>query len=266
MALLTVLAVVVPLVGLAVGFIAAITLDRDDVADTWGSLSDRLSELMPYALTAGAVLLLKQLGGTASLRLSEAIGLDVTPWLYGLEGEFVAHLQALVPAAMVPLVSAVYVIGFAVLLVAPLVVYFFAALDRLKALIVAYAVNYGVGFVCYTLLIAYGPRTYLDGQVVGLMFERFPAVRHLTGAVSVSSNVFPSLHTSLSVTVLLFAWRTRRRFPALFLIVAPLSLGVVLSTMVLGIHWASDVVAGLLLALGAVALANRMVGERGVRP
>ncbi|PHQ46249.1 inositol phosphorylceramide synthase, partial [Halorubrum sp. C3] len=75
-------------------------------------------------------------------------------------------------------------------------------------------------------------------------------------------NVFPSLHTSLSVTVGTFAVLTRDEYPLWTLIAVPLSLSVVIATMYLGIHWLTDVVAGFALAFGCVALAYRLVEPR----
>jgi len=71
--------------------------------------------------------------------------------------------------------------------------------------------------------------------------------------------VFPSLHTALSVTVLLVAVSTHDEFPRWTPIAAVLAGSIVVATMFLGIHWVVDVVAGGLLAAGSVAVANRTV-------
>jgi membrane-associated phospholipid phosphatase len=61
-------------------------------------------------------------------------------------------------------------------------------------------------------------------------------------------NVFPSLHTSLSVTVAAMAYRTRDHYPLWAPVAAVLAASVVFSTMYLAIHWATDVVGGVVLA------------------
>ncbi|QSG08409.1 Membrane-associated phospholipid phosphatase [Halapricum desulfuricans] len=116
-----------------------------------------------------------------------------------------------------------------------------------------------IGALLYTLFIAYGPRIRLSGRVDGLLYDWFPQTQQLTGAVSANTNVFPSLHTSLSVVVLLFAWRRRHVQPRWFGIAFVVTTGIVTSTMVLDIHWLTDVVAGVALAYGSVVAASRTV-------
>jgi membrane-associated phospholipid phosphatase len=63
----------------------------------------------------------------------------------------------------------------------------------------------------------------------------------------------------MAIIVLLFAWQTRRAYPRWFNIAAFVSTSVVLSTMVLGIHWVSDVVAGVALGTWCVVTASWIV-------
>ncbi|QSG09567.1 phosphatase PAP2 family protein [Halapricum desulfuricans] len=258
MPFLTVTATVGAAVAVALTLTGIVCLDREGVRRTTHSIWGQIIELGPYLGLAGAIFLLKQLTGDASLRLSKAIGLNITAAIYSIEGEAVAHIQQLTPSVLIPVFSGVYLLGFAYLVATPVVLYFFSSsMETLKQLIVAYIINYIGGIVFYTLFIAYGPRKYVSEHVDGLLFDLFPQTRHLTGAVSVSSNVFPSLHTSLSVTVLLFALRTQRTYPAWAVIATVVAGAVVLSTMVLGIHWLTDVVAGVALAFVAVWSAER---------
>jgi len=73
-------------------------------------------------------------------------------------------------------------------------------------------------------------------------------------------NCFPSFHVSLTVVVvgLAFVERLRFRWAALWL-----GILVVLSTAVLGIHWLTDIVAGIATGILAVAVALRL--ERRLR-
>lgn len=74
------------------------------------------------------------------------------------------------------------------------------------------------------------------------------ALRPMSGL----DNCFPSFHVSMTVIAILVAYRFRLR-----LRVAALGLGstVVLSTLVLGIHWIADMIAGAAVAWLSVALA-----------
>ena len=73
--------------------------------------------------------------------------------------------------------------------------------------------------------------------------------------ISGLDNCFPSTHTSMTVIVILvsFLYRTRFRFTIL-----PLGLTIILSTLVLGIHWLADIIAGVAVGVLSVFLARRL--------
>ena len=70
--------------------------------------------------------------------------------------------------------------------------------------------------------------------------------------------MFPSLHTSMSVTAALLAWTTREQYPLWPPVAAVLAVSVCLSTMYLGIHWATDVVFGIALGWVSVRIGRHM--------
>ena len=222
----------------------------------------RLADLAPYLGLAGACYLFKKATHDISLRISLVLDWDITGWIYAVEGTFVAGMQDVVPGALTPYFSAMYVFGFTYLLLAPLVVYFLLPDQRhLKVLLVAYVLNYAVGVAFYTLFVAYGPRNFLPALVEEPLFTMYPQSKDLTSAVGANTNVFPSLHTSMSVTVALLARRTRAVYPQWYGVTAFVAASVVLSTMVLGIHWLVDVVAGVALGAWSVRAATRAVSR-----
>lgn len=252
--------VVAIVVGSAVLVTGIVCLRWSWVKQTVDTLGERLVDVAPYVGFVAGALFIKQAAHGTSVQVSKALDWDITALIYQLEGSFVAEVQAITPAELVPVFSAVYIFGFGYLVVTPVVYYLIGPSRRaLKELLVAYGLNASLGLVLYTLFIARGPRLYLGDAVDGLLFQLYPPVRNLTGAVSVTTNVFPSLHTSLSVIVLLVAWRTRETQPRWFQIAAVVASGVVLSTMVLGIHWLVDVLAGVCLAVGCVYGAGHVV-------
>ncbi|WP_144050375.1 phosphatase PAP2 family protein, partial [Halorubrum persicum] len=178
-----------------------------------------------------------------------------------LEGNFVAWIQATFGSPQLTMYfSSVYVYGYVFLVAFPFLAYL--ALPRtttVKRLIVAYALNYGIGLVLYTVVFAYGPRNVMPDMVTSLLFTHNPEFMALTSEVNEPTNVFPSLHTSLSVTVGAFAVLTRREYPLWTPIAAWLATSVVIATMYLGIHWLTDVIGGTALALGAVYLSYQIV-------
>ena len=211
------------------------------------------------------VLLVSALGRDTLQMVSEVAGLRLTGAIYALEGGFVAWLQSTFASPRLTLFfSSVYVFGYTFLLVFPFIAY--AALPEsttLKRVVVAYALNYAIGLVVYTAVLAYGPRNVMPDAVTSLLYTFEPNYQTLVAEVNENTNVFPSLHTSLSVTVALFAIRTREEYPGWTAIACPLAAAVVVATMYLGIHWLTDVIGGILLAVGCVSLSSRFVDPTG---
>ena len=206
----------------------------------------------PVGFLAG-VLVINSLVRNVGVEVSWIIGTNITRFIYSLEGAVVATIQSLVPGWLTLYFGYVYVYGYAFLLVFPLLAAMLAAERRhLRHTAFAYAINYTVGMCCYLLFIAYGPRNYMPALVDPLLFDTLPRFQLLTSEVNANTNVFPSLHTSLSMTVALLAIRDHETFPKWTPVAVFLAVSVVLSTMILGIHWATDVVAGAVLAVFSV--------------
>lgn len=223
----------------------------------------RLRAVGPHLLVLVALLAANSVVRDFGPSFSWIVGVNVTGTIHAVEGAFVAHLQsALARPALTAYFSLVYVYGYVFLLVFPLVAYF--ALDDsgpLRRTIVAYCVNYGAGVVCYVAFIAYGPRNLMPELVESLLFTTYPEYHLLTSEVNSNTNVFPSLHTSLSVTVALLAVRTRDVYGGWVYLAGVLAVSVVASTMYLGIHWAVDVVVGTALAALSVGVAARYITD-----
>jgi membrane-associated phospholipid phosphatase len=221
---------------------------------SYGHLRDRVGETWPYLVLLLAVLGVNKVARDVGPEVSWAIGWNITGVIYAVEGEFVALVQSLASPPLTAFFAFVYLVGYVFLLVFPFVAYLALPDQRfLKATSVAYALNYAVGVACYVLFVSYGPRNLLPGQVESLLYVTYPRTQILTGAVNVNTNVFPSLHTSLSVTVAALAVQSRERYPGWSVLAAPLAAAVAFATMYLGIHWALDVVAGILLGVGSTA-------------
>lgn len=247
---------------LGVSLVAIVGLPR--LRGVRGQLRSQCRAAYPYVGLLGVVLVVNALARDLSERLSFFIGLNITDHIYSIEGEFVAVVQSYATPPVTSVLSFVYIYGYVFLLAFPVVAYF--VLDDLgpfRQTLLAYAFNYAIGVACYVLFIAYGPRNLLPELVDSLLYTNWPRAQLLTSQVNTNMNVFPSLHTSLSVTVVLLAYGTRRIYPAWLVLSVPLAVGVMVSTMYLGIHWAVDVVGGVVLAVLSVWLADRITDERG---
>lgn len=227
-----------------------------------GQIPGRVRQVGPFALLLGIVFLANKGLQPVSRELSWLVNRNITPDIHSLEGAAVATIQSTTPPWAIDYFVWMYVVGYVVLLVFPLVAYPLLIRDRYaKELIVAYALNYGIGLLFYTIFIAYGPRNVLTDVVHQPLFDGYPETMLLTSMVNTNTNVFPSLHTSLSVTVLAFAVRTRKLLPLWVPIATVVATSVVLSTMVLGIHWVTDVVVGVGLGLIATLAGIHIVGR-----
>jgi len=194
-----------------------------------------------------AVLLVNRVVRNTGVELSWVIGYNITRLLYTIEGTVVAAIQSAVPGWLVLYFGYVYVYGYVFLLVFPLLAGMLTGRRRyLRETAVAYTINYAVGMCCYLLFVSYGPRNY--EIVESLLFDTLPRFQLLISEVNANTNVFPSLHTSLSTTAALLSIRDHETFPRWTPVAVFLAASIVLSTMVLGIHWATDVVAGWALA------------------
>lgn len=223
---------------------------------------ERLRAVAPSLALLAVTLLVNKLARDYGPEVSWLIGLNVTSVIFGIEGTFVAWVQSFATPALTAYFSFAYVYGYVFLLVFPLVAYLsLADLDPLRRMAVAYTLNYAIGLVCYVLFVSYGPRNLIPDLVDPLLYSNYPSSRLLTREVNRNTNVFPSLHTSLSATVALLAWETHDRYPRWTPLAAVTAASIVVATMYLGIHWAIDVLAGLALAVGSVRGARVLVGE-----
>jgi membrane-associated phospholipid phosphatase len=258
MALLSVTGTVLGGVLLATAVCLVGILGREGVRTLLWNLRQRPRELAGSVGLVIGVLLVNKAVRDVAPELSHVIGWNVTGLIYRVEGPFVAHLQSVATPWLTAYLSVIYLSGYVFLLVFPFLAYgSLEELGPLKRTAASFAANYTIGLLFYTLFVSYGPRNLLPEAVEPLLYSTYPRTQILVSEVNTNTNVFPSLHTSLSVTVALLAWQTRGEYPWWSRIAVPIAASVVLSTMYLGIHWAVDVLAGAAMAVGIVSLASR---------
>ncbi|WP_440765062.1 phosphatase PAP2 family protein [Natronorubrum sp. DTA7] len=214
--------------------------------------------LLPFAALA-TVLLLRWSTQDVVQRLERnVLRNNITPYLFEFDRALfstdpVVIVQSFQTDILTSFFVFIYIYGYAFLLLFPFVAYFaLEEMEELSTLVLAFTANYAIGLLFYTFFIAFGPRNVDPLLFEGLLYEAFPQSRTLTNEINQPTNVFPSLHTSLAMTVFFLSLVTRKKYPVWVPISGFLAISVSLSTMYLGIHWFADVLAGTLLALVSV--------------
>lgn len=113
-------------------------------------------------------------------------------------------------------------------------------------------ITFYIGYLTYALVPATGPvYTVTYAHAIGGITASFTADKSL-----VAHDCFPSLHTGITIVMLTFVWRYRRKWMWLY---APLCTLIVWSTLYLRFHYAIDDVAGLSLAVVMTIVVPMMV-------
>ncbi|CAM3732536.1 phosphatase PAP2 family protein [Cohnella lubricantis] len=178
---------------------------------------------------------------------------NLTSALSGWEGSWQGRLQSLLHSDALTLFCAFfYLVMFQAVMIASVGIYTFEKNFKLYyAFCVALLLNYLIA-VPFFLFVPVDEAWFVSPHIQFLMLDAFPSFetqyRHLSGL----DNCFPSLHTSISVTMALLAARSGNRRWAVF---AGINAAVILfSIFYLGIHWFTDMIAGLCLASVSAAV------------
>ena len=244
---------------------------RERLVETRKQYRERFAAVAPYVGLLAVVLVANKVARDIGPDISWLIGISITGHLKNIDGlllwplypqetpQVVGWLQSMATPELTAYFAFIYMYGYVFLLVFPLVAYFaLPEPEPLRRTIVAYGANYLIGVVCYVLFIAYGPRNFIIEEAEGLLYSTYSQYQFVTTAVNDQTNVFPSLHTSMSVTAALLAWTTRDEYPLWVPVSAVLAVSVVVSTMYLGIHWATDAIFGVTLGWLSVRIGRRM--------
>ncbi|MHB9093194.1 MAG: phosphatase PAP2 family protein [Eubacteriales bacterium] len=124
--------------------------------------------------------------------------------------------------------------------------------NMLKKLLLVFVLNYVIALPFY-LLFPVNEAWYSGTGVELLIRSVYPAFETQYRSLSGLNNCFPSLHTSLSISVALLSIHSG--YKRLALVMSASSAVIVFSTLYLGIHWFADVTGGMVAAMVAVNFA-----------
>lgn len=174
---------------------------------------------------------------------------DYTGFVYGLEGHFVQGFQQLFfNPWLTPIIVFFYIFMLQSVIAASLGVYLLQN-NRLMLFATCYAIiiNYAVAIPFYLYVPVNEVWSYAPAGVRFVMLDVFPRFEQEYRPLSGLNNCFPSLHTSISVTMALLAFRSGNR--KWIVITSVSSLMIIFGIFYLGIHWLTDMVGGTMLAV-----------------
>ncbi|MBB3109927.1 membrane-associated phospholipid phosphatase [Paenibacillus phyllosphaerae] len=168
-----------------------------------------------------------------------------------IEGNFVSNLQhTFENPILTTVLSFIYVVVFQSLMITSIGIYTYQDKTKRMFYAICYAImiNYFIA-IPFFLFFPVDEVWYHDPTVRFLMLDVFPNFETEYRALSGLNNCFPSLHTSISVTIAVLAIRSGNKRWAWFCSI--ICLCVLFSIFYLGIHWLIDMCGGLVLGLFA---------------
>jgi len=181
---------------------------------------------------------------------------DLTPIIKDFEGNIIYSLQNIWQNdSLISILTFFYIIVFEVMLISSFL--FYLNTDKNLYSIFTYTIifNYLLA-IPFFLFIPISEVWYFDQNVHFLIPEVFSKFDELYRPFSGINNNFPSLHTSISVSIALIAIYGKNKLFAIFNIASTVI--IIFSTFYLGIHWLTDMIGGVFLALISTTTAKKL--------
>tara|TARA_B110000444_G_scaffold261551_1_gene315141 strand:- start:3161 stop:5215 length:2055 start_codon:yes stop_codon:yes gene_type:complete len=187
-------------------------------------------------------------------------GLDMTPWIYAIEGDLVLNIQNFFEAEwLTVLLTHFYVAGF--MFICYVSVFYFAYFDDRwisdrVTLTIAWVYIFAIPFYLFFNVRVTGD--YIP-EMETLAYSLNPEIADWFRRIDPFTNCMPSLHIGVPFSV----WLCLKRFDednrwALYRkIVLVYTLLTCFTIIYLGIHWILDIIGGMLVAAAAVSMAEK---------
>ena len=187
-------------------------------------------------------------------------GLDMTPFIYGLEGDLVLEVQQMFEAKWLTVaLTHFYVSGF--MFICYVSVFYFAFFDDRwiadrMTLSIAWVYILAIPFYLFFNVRVTGD--YIPGMET-LAYDLTPEISDWFRRIDPFTNGMPSLHIGIPFAVWLCLTRfdEDRRWKKYRALVLTYTVITAFTIIYLGIHWFSDIIGGMLIAALAVSAADR---------
>jgi len=187
-------------------------------------------------------------------------GLDMTPFIYGIEGDLVLEVQQLFEAKWLTVaLTHFYVSGF--MFICYVSIFYFAFFDDRwiadrMTLSIAWVYILAIPFYLFFNVRVTGD--YIPGMET-LAYDLTPEISDWFRRIDPFTNGMPSLHIGIPFAVWLCLTRfdEDRRWNKYRALVLTYTLITAFTIIYLGIHWFSDIIGGMLIAALAVSVADR---------
>ncbi|HUR70300.1 MAG TPA: CCA tRNA nucleotidyltransferase [Candidatus Thermoplasmatota archaeon] len=209
-----------------------------------------------YLLAALAVLLVHLFLVRVDPLVTNALGWDFAPMVSGLERGAVPSLSQLWNPVTDLYFSIAYIIIHPWMLYFPILLFLLSDEERpAKATLLIYPLAYLIALPFYILFPVTNVFTYHGIQ--SPVFELFPGLVDIYYNLTTPDNAFPSLHVAIALLIGNAARYSRNRNYRYFAYVYAAS--VVLASLYLNIHWISDVVGGVVVAVAVAVFTRRYI-------
>ncbi len=224
--------------------------------------SPGISDILPYVASATLIFILMDSQRDISNFLGLSPSLNYDRYMLMLEGTKVSIFQSLANPTLTYFCGAVYLVGFPFLLIFTFILFLFSQDDEaLKEYAITFTLIYLIAYIFYIFFPVNVTGHVLPGMVP-LLYQLNPAI---LGIVTICSprlnNCFPSLHAALSVMATMFIlFKTDLRRYKVFAVGT--TIFILFSILYLGIHWITDMIGGIILALASYFVATRILKKR----
>ncbi|HWQ47848.1 MAG TPA: phosphatase PAP2 family protein [Methanosarcina sp.] len=224
--------------------------------------SSGISEILPYAALAAFIFILMDSQRDISNFLGLSPSLNYDRYMLMLEGTKVSYFQSLANPMLTYFCGVVYLLGFPFLLIFTFILFLFSQNDEaLKEYATTFMLIYMVAYVFY-IFFPVNVTGYVLPGMIPLLYQLNPAILRIAMICSPGlNNCFPSLHAALSVMATIFIlFKTDLRRYKVFAIGT--TIFILFSILYLGIHWITDMIGGIILALISYFVATQVFKKR----